>query len=98
MRVNIYAEEMTDRLEIIQKSTEAGNFTGLRFYLELPISAPPAAATWSATVGRSFIALETTILAPLPSGASKTFERSCERRWNSWTHTTICLQEAKVQS
>jgi len=40
MRVNIYAEEMTDRLEIIQKSTEAGNFTGLRFYLELPISAP----------------------------------------------------------
>lgn len=36
MRVNIYAEEMTDRIEIIEKSTEDGDFTGLRFYLELP--------------------------------------------------------------
>jgi hypothetical protein len=34
MRVNIYAEEMTDRVEIIKK----GEFTGLRFYLELPVT------------------------------------------------------------
>lgn len=40
MRVNIYAEEMTDRVEIVTKRTEAGDFTGLRFYLELPISIP----------------------------------------------------------
>lgn len=42
MRVNIYAEEMTDRVEIITKSTEDGTFTGVRFYLELPISVPAA--------------------------------------------------------
>lgn len=40
MRVNVYAEEMTDRVEIISKTTEDGTFTGLRFYLELPISVP----------------------------------------------------------
>jgi hypothetical protein len=36
MRVNIYAEEMTDKVEIIQKEVEGTKFTGLRFYLELP--------------------------------------------------------------
>lgn len=40
MRVNIYAEEMTERLEIIEKSTADGKFTGLRFYLELPVCTP----------------------------------------------------------
>lgn len=34
MRVNIYAEEITDRVEIVAK----GEFTGLRFYLELPVT------------------------------------------------------------
>lgn len=38
MRVNVYAEEMTDRVEIISK----GEFTGLRFYLELPVTLPHA--------------------------------------------------------
>lgn len=36
MRVNVYAEEMTDRVEVMRKSTADGSFTGLRFYLELP--------------------------------------------------------------
>lgn len=36
MRVNVYAEEMTDRIEIIEKETPDGKFTGLRLYLELP--------------------------------------------------------------
>ncbi len=36
MRVNIYAEEMTDRVEIISKEIDGHTFTGLRFYLELP--------------------------------------------------------------
>lgn len=36
MRVNVYAEEMTDRIEIISKDTDGGTFTGLRFYLDLP--------------------------------------------------------------
>lgn len=40
MRVNIYAEEMTDRIEIIEKATTTGTFTGLRFYLELPVTVP----------------------------------------------------------
>jgi hypothetical protein len=38
MRVNIYAEEMTDRLEIISKTIDGQVFTGLRFYLYLPTS------------------------------------------------------------
>lgn len=38
MRVNIYAEEMTDRLEIITKNIEGHDFTALRFYLELPVT------------------------------------------------------------
>jgi len=40
MRVNIYAEEMTERLEIISKEIDGHNFTGLRFYLELPATHP----------------------------------------------------------
>ena len=36
MRVNVYAEEMTDRIEIVSKTIEGQTFTGLRFYLELP--------------------------------------------------------------
>ena len=36
MRVNVYAEEMTDRLEIIGKEIDGHRFTGLRFYLYLP--------------------------------------------------------------
>lgn len=40
MRVNVYAEEMTDRVEIISKTTADGEFTGVRFYLELPCTVP----------------------------------------------------------
>lgn len=36
MRVNIYAEEMTDRIEIISKHIDGHTFTGLRIYLYLP--------------------------------------------------------------
>lgn len=36
MRVNVYAEEMTDRVEIISKTIDGHQFTGLRIYLELP--------------------------------------------------------------
>lgn len=38
MRVNVYAEEMTDRIEIISKVIDGQRFTGLRFYLELPVT------------------------------------------------------------
>lgn len=36
MRVNVYAEEMTDRIEITSKEIEGHKFTGLRLYLALP--------------------------------------------------------------
>ena len=36
MRVNIYAEEITDRVEIVSKEIEGEIYTGVRFYLELP--------------------------------------------------------------
>lgn len=42
MRVNVYAEEMTDRVEIISKVIDGHAFTGLRLYLELPASYVPA--------------------------------------------------------
>lgn len=38
MRVNVYAEEMTDRIEIVSKTIDGQEFTGLRFYLELPVT------------------------------------------------------------
>jgi hypothetical protein len=40
MRVNVYAEEMTDRIDIISKEVGGQKFTGLRFYLELPVTIP----------------------------------------------------------
>lgn len=39
MRVNIYAEEMTECVEIIEKETDGGKYTGLRIYLHLPVTA-----------------------------------------------------------
>ncbi|MFA5941393.1 MAG: hypothetical protein WC809_18730 [Sinimarinibacterium sp.] len=36
MRVNVYAEEMTNRVEIISKEIDGHRFTGLRYYLQLP--------------------------------------------------------------
>lgn len=38
MRVNIYAEEMTDRIEIVEKTIDGQVFTGLRIYLYLPVT------------------------------------------------------------
>lgn len=38
MRVNIYAEEMTDRVEIIAKEIDGQTFTGCRFYMYLPVT------------------------------------------------------------
>lgn len=36
MRINVYAEEMTDRVELVTK----GDFTGIRFYLYMPVTIP----------------------------------------------------------
>ena len=39
MRVNIYSEELTGRVELVRKCDQNGKFhNGLRFYLELPVS------------------------------------------------------------
>lgn len=40
MRVNIYAEEMTDRVEIVSKNIDGEIYTGIRFYLYLPTTVP----------------------------------------------------------
>lgn len=34
----MYAEEMTERVEIISKEIDGHKFTGLRIYLELPVT------------------------------------------------------------
>ena len=41
MRVNVYAEEMTDRVEIVEKVIDGKTFTGLRFYTHLPVTTGP---------------------------------------------------------
>lgn len=38
MRVNVYAEEMTDRVELVSKVIDGQEFTGVRFYLYLPVT------------------------------------------------------------
>lgn len=38
MRVNIYAEEMTDRVEFVTKTIDGKEFVGVRFYLYLPVT------------------------------------------------------------
>jgi hypothetical protein len=38
MRVNVYAEEMTNRVTIVTKEVNGQVFTGLRIYLELPVT------------------------------------------------------------
>lgn len=38
MRVNVYAEEMTENIEIISKVIDGHEFTGLRIYLHLPVT------------------------------------------------------------
>lgn len=38
MRVNVYAEEMTERVEIVTKTIDGQTFTGVRFYLALPVT------------------------------------------------------------
>lgn len=40
MRVNIYAEEMTNRIEIIEKVIDGNVFEACRFYLYLPTTLP----------------------------------------------------------
>ncbi len=40
LRVNIYAEELTDRVELITKEVEGQTFTAVRFYLYLPVTLP----------------------------------------------------------
>lgn len=40
MRVNVYGEELTDRIEILTKKVGDVTFTGVRFYLELPVTKP----------------------------------------------------------
>ena len=44
MRVNVYAEEMTDRVELVEKVIDGTTFTGLRLYLYLPVTAGKSAA------------------------------------------------------
>lgn len=51
MRVNVYAEEITSRIEIIEKTTKDGKFTGVRFYLELPVTMPSAAGGFDQVAG-----------------------------------------------
>lgn len=40
MRVNVYAEEITDKIEILTKEVEGITFYGVRLYLELPVCVP----------------------------------------------------------
>jgi len=43
--VNVYSEEMTDRVEIVEKKINGQTFTGVRFYLELPVTVKESGLT-----------------------------------------------------
>lgn len=45
MRINVYAEEITPRVELVEKHTPEGTFAGVRFYLELPVTLGSAQAS-----------------------------------------------------
>ena len=64
MRVNIYAEEMTDRLQIIEKVIDGHKFTGLRFYLELPVSYLPNHGPLPVTVPSDFTGMVAQVRGP----------------------------------
>jgi len=72
MRVNVYAEEMTDRVEIIAKEIDGTKFTGLRFYLYLPATVPMVDGE-----GKSKTMQATPRLSR--SGARRIFERFSSR-------------------
>ena len=36
MRINVYKEELTDRVKVVSKTAEKIKYYGVRFYLELP--------------------------------------------------------------
>ncbi len=38
MRINVYAEELTDRIEVVTATVDGVKFTGVRFYLYLPVT------------------------------------------------------------
>jgi hypothetical protein len=40
MRVNVYAEEMTGKVELVTKTADGQEFVGVRFWLYLPVSLP----------------------------------------------------------
>lgn len=44
MRVNIYAEELTERVTIVEKVIDGEIFTAVRFYTELPVTLLPQPA------------------------------------------------------
>lgn len=55
MRVNVYAEEMTDKVEIISKEIDGQIFTAVRFYLELPVTVPLPSGAGNALYRGPFI-------------------------------------------
>lgn len=40
MRINVYAEEITNRVELVVKEVEGQQYTAIRFWLELPATGP----------------------------------------------------------
>lgn len=56
MRVNIYAEELSNRVELIEMEVEGQKFTAVRFWLELPVTIPSMVdPTGRLQVGGAFI-------------------------------------------
>ena len=57
MRVNIYAEEMTDRIELVEKEADGRKFVGLRFYLYLPVTLPSESRVVDGCMGEQYVTL-----------------------------------------
>lgn len=55
MRVNVYSEELTERVQIVSKTIEGQTFTGVRFYLALPVSLATPSTRLGGTTGIAHI-------------------------------------------
>lgn len=38
MRLNVYSDELTSRMEIVERETQAGKFIGIRIFIETPVT------------------------------------------------------------
>jgi hypothetical protein len=47
VRVNVYSEELTEHVEVVERDAPCGRFMGIRFYMGEPGPTTPAVTLWA---------------------------------------------------